>query len=330
MRKRRPDRPAAAAGAKATQRSLPRHLVEDASDERDALSTAENDILEEGDEEEVEIEANFDSLEVDEDAIFGKSAAMNRRQTGITSTASEEDEEAELANDKKTMVSVDDEIANKYLSRAFPELAAQYAASGCNATPVEDVHTDSAVVASWKCPKCDGVWKSAVFLRCILKNNCPRCSALEMPTLAKARPDLVQLWNRKANDPFICPEQVPINSRKSVYWLCPTCRESFQARVKDRVQEKVRCPSCTLLQGQSADLLASEDTALLQEWHPLRNGDLRMDQLQPTDNKAKVWWLCASCGHEWEATLSSRLARRGRQKGRHCPACNGQGLEGLL
>ncbi|KAG5473871.1 hypothetical protein LSCM1_04506 [Leishmania martiniquensis] len=239
-----------------------------------------------------------------------------------------------VASDQRAVDSatIDEEMASRYLAHAFPELAAEYAAvgDGANATPASEVMTDSAVVAAWRCAKCDHVWRSGVFVRCILKNECPRCAANRTLTLAKVRPDLLQLWDGSRNNPFLRPEEIASDSKQSVFWNCPMCRESYAARVKDRVMDKVRCPSCALLHSRSADELASEESFVLQEWHPLKNGDLSMEQVSPTDTKTKVWWLCAGCGHEWEASLATRLKRCRRTRRGLCPACHGKGITDLV
>lgn len=233
------------------------------------------------------------------------------------------DEEEDPSPGPPSAVYPADDIADsKYIADALPELAAEYSAAGrVNEVPVEEVKMDSAAVASWRCPRCEGVWRSAVFVRCTLKNNCPTCTAARHPSVAVSRPDLVALWDASRNDPFVCPQECPADSSKTVHWLCPTCTQSFPARVKDRVTDKTLCRTCALMHLQSADVLAQEESALLQEWHPIKNGDLRLDQVQPTDTKTKIWWLCSHCGHDWEATLSSRLSRSRRSRGRACPVC---------
>ncbi|CBZ23810.1 conserved hypothetical protein [Leishmania mexicana MHOM/GT/2001/U1103] len=250
-------------------------------------------------------------------------------EANATGTPSSPEESEECA---PGTAAVDEEMANRYLALAFPELAAEYAAAGdgANAIPVNEVMTDSAVVAAWRCVKCDHVWRSGVFVRCILKNGCPQCAANRTSTLAKARPDLLQLWDYNRNNPFLKPAEISADSKESVFWNCPMCRESYAARVKDRALDKVRCPSCALLRSQSAGVLASEESVVLQEWHPLKNGDLHIEQLSPTDTKTKVWWLCAGCGHEWEASLTARLARWGRSRRGLCPVCHGKGVTELV
>ncbi|KPA80613.1 putative mitochondrial hypothetical protein [Leptomonas pyrrhocoris] len=226
----------------------------------------------------------------------------------------------------------DEEVANKYLSVAFPDLAAEYTAAGpqSNKVPVEEVRIDSAEVAAWRCPVCAKTWSCGVFVRCILKNGCPHCAAEHRTTMSTVRPDLLQLWDYNRNNPFLKPEEIAADSREVAYWTCPTCRETYTARVRDRVQDKTQCPSCALLRSTSADAAGSAASALQLEWHPLKNGDLRIDQLAPTDRKTKVWWLCGSCGHEWEASLGTRLSHSPRSRGRNCPACHGKATAEIL
>ncbi|GET90509.1 hypothetical protein, conserved [Leishmania tarentolae] len=286
-------------------------------------------------------ETRLDGATDAEDGDGGYVAPRARRRNLKTSAAdadagetdgagvpSSPEESEECAADT---TAIDEEMVNRYLALAFPELAAEYAAAGdgTNAIPVNEVMTDSAVVAAWRCAKCDHVWRSGVFVRCILKNGCPQCAANRTPTLAKARPDLLQLWDYKHNNPFLKPAEIPADSKENVFWNCPMCSESYTARVKDRALDKVRCPSCALSRSQSAGMLASEESVVLQEWHPLKNGDLHIEQLSPTDTKTKVWWLCSGCGHEWEASLAARLSRWRRSRKSLCPVCHGKGMAEL-
>ena len=55
------------------------------------------------------------------------------------------------------------------------------------------------------------------------------------------------------------------------------------------------------------------DTGLLVEWHPSLNQGLNPRTLTTSYNR-KLWWLCR-IGHEWQATLRSRI------QGSGCPIC---------
>ena len=60
--------------------------------------------------------------------------------------------------------------------------------------------------------------------------------------------------------------------------------------------------------------LASEYPDIAKEWHPTKNKDITPDMVAPKSGK-RVWWL-GSCGHEWEAVISSRT------RGVGCPYCS--------
>jgi hypothetical protein len=52
---------------------------------------------------------------------------------------------------------------------------------------------------------------------------------------------------------------------------------------------------------------------LLKEWHPSRNVEMKACEAS-YNHREKVWWICAQ-GHEWEATIRTRL------RGKSCPFC---------
>jgi very-short-patch-repair endonuclease len=65
-------------------------------------------------------------------------------------------------------------------------------------------------------------------------------------------------------------------------------------------------------------LIIRSPNKLASEWHPTKNGDLRLEEFRPFSNK-KVWWKCPKAeDHEWESTIANRSAGKG------CPFCSGQ------
>ena len=54
---------------------------------------------------------------------------------------------------------------------------------------------------------------------------------------------------------------------------------------------------------------------LANEWNYDKNGALKPQMVTANSNK-KVWWLCSSCGHEWQSTIVNRNKNRG------CPKCS--------
>ncbi|ORC90291.1 uncharacterized protein TM35_000093410 [Trypanosoma theileri] len=252
----------------------------------------------------------------------------HRRRSSLKESGELEEEEGDGESDDRVsgqssnsegMISLQEEESRLLIDR-FPDLAIEYDMEA-NKEPVDEVLVDSASVVWWKCVECDFRWKSGIFVRTCLRTKCQQCEKRRNPCLGSR---LVQLWDHSLNDPCIDPKTVTTSSNKSAYWRCPTCSTSFQARIKDMVAEKAKCPSCSLL-NLHADF-SKDENGLLQEWHPLKNGDLKPSQVKPTD-QTKLWWLCMACGHEWEATLAVRLNKSRRGKGRECPVCHGKGKE---
>jgi len=64
--------------------------------------------------------------------------------------------------------------------------------------------------------------------------------------------------------------------------------------------------------------LAERSPTIAAEWHPTLNGDLTPADVS-FSKKAKAWWLCAGCGHEWQAIIGNRVRWPG------CPHCGRNG-----
>ena len=60
--------------------------------------------------------------------------------------------------------------------------------------------------------------------------------------------------------------------------------------------------------------LAARPPSLVQEWHVMRNGSLRPDQVKPASRR-KVWWKCAP-GHIYYASIFDSAC-----VGVCCPTC---------
>ena len=56
---------------------------------------------------------------------------------------------------------------------------------------------------------------------------------------------------------------------------------------------------------------------LMKEWNWNKN-EILPDSFHIGQNK-RVWWICSTCGHEWEALTQNRLP--GPRKGNGCPKC---------
>ncbi len=174
----------------------------------------------------------------------------------------------------------------------------------------------------WKCPK-GHEWQARVADR-NSGHGCPFCSGNRVLAgfndLETLNPQLAKEWHPTKND-NISPNMVTSTSHSKVWWL-GGCGHEWQATVNHRSKGR-GCPIC----ANSQILLGFNDLAttnpnLAKEWHPTKNKNITPKMVVAGSAK-KVWWL-GKCGHEWPATISSRVSGKG------CPICSGrQVLQGF-
>src|SRR5262249_3963543 len=76
------------------------------------------------------------------------------------------------------------------------------------------------------------------------------------------------------------------------------------------------CPCCANDKVVDSNCLATTYPALAGQWHSLRNGTLRPEDVTAGSDK-RVWWKCRKAyDHEWDTTVSNRTTR-----GTGCPCC---------
>lgn len=136
--------------------------------------------------------------------------------------------------------------------------------------------------------------------------------------LATIDPQLALEWHPTKNGDLL-PTQVTAGSNKKVWWL-GRCGHEWEAVVHSRVAGN-RCPICSneiVLPGFND--FATTHPAIAAEWNFERNGSLSPKDLT-YGSERKVWWICAKCGNEWEATINNRT--NGYFK-TGCPKCSGE------
>ena len=69
----------------------------------------------------------------------------------------------------------------------------------------------------------------------------------------------------------------------------------------------------------SKETFASAPKSVLDEWHPLLNGDLKPADISLMSAK-QVWWLCPA-GHAWDSAAKHRVLKE-----YNCPICSGRRL----
>ncbi|MFX1512415.1 MAG: zinc-ribbon domain-containing protein [Promethearchaeota archaeon] len=113
---------------------------------------------------------------------------------------------------------------------------------------------------------------------------------------------------------FLCSQITLEDNKDTLSWREKTMpiekRKQTEKALKKR--NRGRRP---LTNKNRLSILYPEITA---EWHPIKNGTLRPEDVSYGSHK-KVWWRCSKedCRHEWNATIYSRTGGNG------CPACAG-------
>jgi len=184
-----------------------------------------------------------------------------------------------------------------------------------NLTP-DAVSYGSQKMVWWQCDQ-GHEWQSPPYSRVGKNTGCPYCSGKQLApgsTLRDLYPDLAEQWHPVKNG-ALKPEQVLPGSHRSIWWQCSHGHE-WKALVKSRV-EGSGCPVCSnrvVVPGEND--LCTTAPELAKQWHPDRNGPLKPEQVLGGSPR-KVWWRC-SRGHEWQATIHSRVSGSG------CPVCTGK------
>jgi hypothetical protein len=128
--------------------------------------------------------------------------------------------------------------------------------------------------------------------------------------LGVIHPGLAKEWHPTRNGD-LNPRNVTPGSGKKVWWICRSGHE-WESPIYSRSRGS-GCPICNRPARTDNNESLITNTDLLKEWHLTKNSGLNLRNLPDGFNK-KVWWICEE-GHEWEATVKSRM------KGASCPQC---------
>jgi transposase-like protein len=225
----------------------------------------------------------------------------------------------------------------KSLAELLPALAAQWHPTLNGGLGPEMVAAASNKRVWWQCDSCGNEWQVQICNR-TRGSGCRRCAmtAKRVPrpgqSLAAKRPSLAAEWHPSLNKP-LTPADVTFSAKGKAWWRGVNCGHEWQAAVGNRAAG-AGCPICARSArsrsrgersaarsdspgrqkpGATGDgnnarptlSFAARFPDAAAEWHPVRNGDLKPNAVGYASNR-RVWWLCAECGHEWEAVINSR------------------------
>lgn len=164
----------------------------------------------------------------------------------------------------------------------------------------------------WKCEKGHS-WKAKISNRIYLNRGCPYCKgsiATDNNNLEFLFPEIVKRWNYEKNK--ISPSLILPKSTKNMWWKCNKGHE-WQASPHSMTNKKTKtgCPYCKgLLSSKENNIMDKKN--LINEWDYSKNN---VSPEEMTKGKGvKIWWKCEK-GHEWQASIASRV------KGAGCPFC---------
>lgn len=166
-------------------------------------------------------------------------------------------------------------------------------------------------------------WQSTVANRTGVNKGCPYCCGQKVcidNCLATRRAELALQWHPTLNGD-LTPEMVTAGSGKKAWWVCKNNGEHYwEATVNDRAgKDKGGCPYCSGKKVCKDNCLATSHPELVLQWHPTLNGDLTPEMATAGSNK-KVWWVCNTKGHSWEAFVYNRAGKNNNG----CPICNAE------
>lgn len=205
----------------------------------------------------------------------------------------------------------------------FPELSLEWNYEKNEKLTPYMVTAGSSKKVWWKC-KNGHEWETSVVNR-TKGIGCPYCSGKRILTgyndLQTLHPQLSLEWNGVLNED-LKPNEISPGSHKKVWWKCNVCGNEWLAEIKSRTRGN-GCPECGIKKrNQSKSTpkpgksLAEKYPKLALEWHPTKNEMITAWDVHPGSHK-HFWWI-GKCGHEWDASIASRV------RGEKCPYCAGK------
>ncbi len=207
-------------------------------------------------------------------------------------------------------------IKKNNIKTLYPDVAAEWHPTKNGELKPEHLRSGSGRVVWWLC-KYGHEWRTNVYSRSKGGSECPYCRGM-LPSkdfnLEESNPGVAAQWHPVKNG-RLTPDQVTPGSEKKIWWICEQAHEWKTAVYR---RKKSGCPECAIIKNRKKRInntLVEVRPALVEEWHPTKNGSLR-----PVDvtygSKKIVWWICEE-GHEWEQQVKTRVLGQG------CPYCSG-------
>ena len=181
----------------------------------------------------------------------------------------------------------------------------------------------SSVKVWWKCKAHGHLWQASFGVRA-RGNGCPYCAGQKVLVgfndLGTKYPEIAMQWHPTENG-FKKPTDFTSGSGHEAWWLCPTCGQSWKAKINNRTVNGRGCPYCEHERPiPGVNDLPTLRPDLMEEWDYEKNEGKDPSSFMPASNQW-VWWKCKKCGYEYRALINNR------SKGTGCKRCAGQVLQ---
>ena len=181
------------------------------------------------------------------------------------------------------------------------------------------VFANSSIKAWWQCSK-DKTheWDAKISTR-NKGTGCPFCSnrnATKDDNLKVNNPTVAKYWHPNKNAE-LTPDKIKEKSSKVIWWMCPRDHNhEWELSVNSMVKRKTYCLLCENGEkNESFEITEEEKRELEKEWHPTKNGDLILNEINEK-TKEEFWWQCKeNKEHEWQKSIEKKINNS------ECPIC---------
>ncbi|MBF0342492.1 MAG: MucR family transcriptional regulator [Magnetococcales bacterium] len=197
------------------------------------------------------------------------------------------------------------------LKDLYPQIAREWHPTRNAPLTPADVLSISVKYVWWMCDR-GHEWRRKVASH-VVSRGCPYClGRIVTPEISfgASFPEQAKEWLQEKNGD-LTPFNISCFSNRRVWWRCSKGHE-WEAVVGSR--HRTGCPYCSKHTAMPERSLLNKNYYLSRQWHPNRNKNLTPKDIF-YNSEMKVWWQCL-CGHEWIASVRSRV-RDGQ-----CPMCD--------